>query len=423
MSKLLIIAYAFPPIPYSGTYRILRLCKGLDALGVEVHVLTINIDKRIPNDFELMDRLPDSTQVHRSAIPDPWLWFQAWKKRRRTEGFVFRGLTKIFNAFFRALNIPDHQILWVPFAVRHGTEIVRKYDISNVLVTAPPYSSLFCGSILKRLKGVRFIADLRDPIVGNIAQVDLINPKGFYSKLVRKVHEELEQHVMRVADIVIANTATHQRELKKKYQIDKVEAIRNSFDPDDYKGLTQEKFKKFTIAHIGGLYGLRNADLLFQAVNKLKKAFGTFELQVVFVGPTSDKIKKAVDTYQLNREVRFISRVPHKIALEIMHRSHLLLLVKATGEGSLGQIPAKFFEYLGAQNQIICIADKQSEVAQLIREANIGITVENDANELADFLISEYKKYLDCKLFLSENRDMKAFNLNQMAIRVKRLLR
>ena len=46
-------------------------------------------------------------------------------------------------------------------------------------------------------------------------------------------------------------------------------------------------------------------------------------------------------------------QVPHKIAIEIMMKSHLLLLVKATGKGSYGQIPAKFFEYIGVGTPVL----------------------------------------------------------------------
>ena len=52
MKKVLIISYPFPPIPYSGTYRIIRLCKGLSKLDFEIHALSIKIDSRIPNDFD-----------------------------------------------------------------------------------------------------------------------------------------------------------------------------------------------------------------------------------------------------------------------------------------------------------------------------------------------------------------------------------
>ena len=81
--KILIIAYPFPPIPYSGTYRIIRICKGLSRLGVEVHALSIKIDDNIPNDYDLLDKLPQDINIHRTYIPDPWLKYQKWKKNSK----------------------------------------------------------------------------------------------------------------------------------------------------------------------------------------------------------------------------------------------------------------------------------------------------------------------------------------------------
>ena len=390
MKNLLIISYPFPPIPYSGTYRILRLCKGLDTLGLKVHVLTINIDSKIPNDFELIDRLPKSTMVHRTAIPDPWLWFQTWNNMKKRKGIISKGFTKVFRIFLRVLTIPDHQILWVPFAVRKGAEIVRKFDVGTILVTAPPYSTLLCGSLLKKLKKVRFITDLRDPIVGNIAQVDLLKPKGVYSKFMRKVHETLESHIMKKADVVITNTSTHEKELKKKYGYPIIVTVRNSYDPDDYLSFTKKNFKKYTIAHMGSIYGRRKVDLLFEAIKHIERRSPekAANLQVIFVGAVSNETKMASKTYEVQPYVKFIGRVPHRRAIEMMMSANLLLLVKATGENSLGQIPAKFFEYLGTGNPILCIGPAQSEVAHLIKRFKLGYVVEKRPSLLAELIDS-----------------------------------
>ena len=390
MKKVLILAYPFPPIPYSGTYRILRLCKGLDALGVEVHVLTVNIDPRVPNDFELMDRLPVGTQVHRTAIPDPWLRFQAWKGKKKREGHFSKGVTKIFNAFLRTITIPDHQIFWVPLAARRGAGIIRKFDISTVFVTAPPYSTLLCGSILKGLKGVKFIADLRDPIVGNIAQVDLLRPKGLYSRFMRKVHEKLESHVMKKADMVISNTKTHEKELREKYGQTEFVTVRNSFDPDDYQDRPQKTYEKFTIVHMGSIYGLRKADVLFKAIKQIEQRSANTrpDLQVLFAGSVNDGIKQSVDNYKVGCYVKFVGRVPHSKAIEMMLGANLLLIVKATGESSMGQIPAKFFEYIGTGNPVLCIGPLQSEVAVLIRDYNLGYVIDKDVGAMAEIIES-----------------------------------
>ncbi len=390
-NKLLIISYPFPPIPYSGTYRIMRMCKGLVRLGVEVHVLTINIDPRIPNDFELLKKLPKEVMVHRTAIIDPWLSYQRWLKSGANKK---RGspAKRVLPLFMRLITIPDHQIFWVPIVVRQGLHIIKDHRIKNVLVTSPPVSSLVSGILLKKLADIRFLADLRDPIVGNVAQVNLLNPRDPISRFEKRLLGFIEQSVVNKADVVIANTETHREELSKKYQRNNMKCIYNCFDEDDYKGIDRKKYRKFTIAHVGSMYGLRRPDVLFQAIKRLEKKYSPaeLELQILFVGMVDQKLKDIVSEYGIERYVKFLGMVPHKKAIEIMVRSHLLLLIKAAGKDGYGQIPAKFFEYLGTGNKILLIGPKETEAAGILAKLGCGACFEDDASKLYQFVHDEY---------------------------------
>jgi len=123
--KVLIISYPFPPIPYSGTYRILRMCKGLVRFGVEVHVVTINIDPRIPNDYDLLSKVPTSVKIHRTRIIDPWLSYQSWPKNRKNSNSR-NFANKLLSLLMRLVTIPDHQIFWIPFAVLNSLKVIRQ---------------------------------------------------------------------------------------------------------------------------------------------------------------------------------------------------------------------------------------------------------------------------------------------------------
>lgn len=394
-NKILIIAYPFPPIPYSGTYRIVRMCKGLTRLGIEVHVLTIHIDNRIPNDFELLSKIPESVKLHRSKILDPWLRYRQWRKKREElnlHGYV----DKLISAFMRLITIPDHQIFWIPSVIQRGRNIIRKYNISNIMVTSPPVSTLSGGMLLKKMTGVRLLADLRDPIVGNIAQVNLINPSDIFSRFEKRLLEKIERLVIKNADVVIANTETHRKELKKKYDHGNIRCIRNCFDEDEYKGITRRKYGKFTIAHVGSMYGLRKADLLFKALKTLATEVKPqpLNLRVLFVGSNDHHLHSAIEKHGVQRYVRVLGMVPHKSAIEMMTKAHLLLLIKATGNGSFGQIPAKFFEYLGTGNMILLIGPQESEVGEIIRSANCGYCIGNDEEKMFSVLKEEYLAFL-----------------------------
>ena len=420
--KILIITYPFPPIPYSGSYRTLRLCKGLAKLGVEVHVLTIKIDSRLPNDFGLLSQVPGSVAVHRIPIIDPWIKYQHWKKNRLKNGF--RCVNKLFSFLMRLIVIPDHQNLWVSSAVTHGAKIIKKYNIKTILISSPPNSSQLIGYFLKKRTNVKWIADFRDPIIGNIAATHLINPKGIIAKIESRLLGFLEKIVVKNSDIAIANTETHRKELKGKFKTDKFVTIRNAFDEDDYKDITSKKYEKFTIAHIGSMYGLRKADILFKAIKSLEKAIAlqALKLQVFFVGNSDDALNQSIIKHGVEKYVEIKGMVPHKEAIQIMMRSHLLLLIKATGKGSLGQIPAKFFEYLGTNNRILCLGSAKSEVAHLITKLKAGYVIEKDKDFLVKTLMKEYKRFVDCNMQLLRDYDKRELSSDFMAKAVKGII-
>ncbi len=422
--KILIIAYSFPPIPFSGTYRILRFCKGITEMGYSPFVMTINIDDNIPNDNNLMLKVPDLVKIIRTPIFDPWRKYQKWKKQKQGKS-GYRVINKIISNLLRLISIPDHQVFWIPFAVYQGLKLIKKNKIKTVMVSSPPNSSLIIGLILKMLTNIKFVADLRDPIVGNVAQVHLIRPKDMISRFEKKVLESLEKLIVKNADIVITNTQTHSREMKANYRVDKFPTIRNSFDEDDYKGLLQDKYSKLTIAHTGAMYGRRNADILFNAIKKLEHELKPepLNLQVLFVGNVDNSVLQAIENAGVGEYVKLVGRVSHKEAIQFMVKSHLLLLVKATGEGSLGQIPAKYFEYVGAGNKIIYIGPGQSEVAGLIKEYNQGYIFEDDEVELVDSLKAEYKKYLNGESVSIDQCDLFQFGSRNMSEKIIEILK
>ena len=215
--NILIIAYAFPPIPYSGSYRSLRLAKELSKKGVNVKVLTINLYDDIPNDLDLIKKIPATVQVFRTRIIDPWRrHYNSGLRLRKT--FIAKVLNRIISGLLRLITIPDHMLFWVPFAVWRGYQIIRQCSVETLVVSAPPYSSIFTALLLRKLTGVRLAVDLRDPIVGNVAEVNLMKPRGLIPRLEFFLRRRLEKRVVRVSEAVIANTETHKNELMEKYQ-------------------------------------------------------------------------------------------------------------------------------------------------------------------------------------------------------------
>ena len=86
------------------------------------------------------------------------------------------------------------------------------------------------------------------------------------------------------------NTNTHKTELEKNYISKKFHVVRNSFDETNYNNKNLRHYDPFTISHVGSMYGLRNADVLFRAIKLLDKGLheNNLNLRVKFVGLNDD---------------------------------------------------------------------------------------------------------------------------------------
>lgn len=385
--RILIIAYVFPPIAYAGTHRTLRLCKYLNRLGYELHVLTVNVQKDLHNDFELLHKIKKEVTIHRTATIDVWRYYNKYKKRfLKTK--TGRLIDRILSFFIEVLSQPDHMNLWVPFAVQIGRKIIRRHYIELIYTTSPPHSQLTTGFILKRLTKIPWIADLRDPIVFNIGSE---NWKGFE----RAVNHYQEKVTFSNADAVITNTNTAKDDITLKFNQSKVFCIPNSFDEDDFNDIGKQKYNKFTVSHLGTVYGFRNSETFFEVIAMLRQSgqINPEEFEVRFYGISDNVLKATIEKYNLWECVKVDSLVKHKDALEIMVRSHMLLLLKGFSSSGLGQIPGKLFEYVGTGNPILYIGPEKCEACEIVKETGYSYIVGQNKNVIRGAIIDEYQKY------------------------------
>lgn len=389
LKKLLMITYVFPPIAYAGTFRSLRLCKYLAKLGYKIDVLTINRQKDLHNDEALLNDIGERVRIIRTMTFDPWRLYQKIKPGFLKTNFG-RIINKIISFILMIISMPDHMVLWTPFAVITGYRQIKRYGIPVIYTSSPPHSEQLIGFILKKMTGVKWVADLRDPMIDNIASM-------YWNSIDRNVHTALEKMIVDNADIILVNTRRVETLMRKRHRIQKVHAVYNAFDEDDFQRFETSKFEKFTIAHIGSLYSFRQPDIILNAIRRLedKQLIGKDDLCLLFVGLNDDKIVQKVKRADLQSKVEFIKMLPHKEALGIMEKSHLLLLIKGFGANSASQIPGKLFEYLGSGNPILYIGPAEVEAADIIQTENAGYIVSDDVIHLSDVILSELRKNWD----------------------------
>ena len=134
MRKLLIIAHAFPPHPAPGSARAWRLYKYLPEFGYETYVVTAS--------------RPEKANPRVTWVPVP------------PRGLRERALRKFF---FPA----DEGVLWTLPALKAARRLIAETPMDAVLSTVPYIHAHSIAYGLKKQFGLPWVADYRDPMVGN----------------------------------------------------------------------------------------------------------------------------------------------------------------------------------------------------------------------------------------------------------------
>jgi len=364
--KVLLVSMYWPPAGGAGVQRPLKFATHLPALGIETHVLAPDDPKWLHRDDEL--RPPTQAFVHRARYLGP---------KARLPSEELRGLTGVDLAVAQArlagrrLLLPDASVTWAPTAIPAAVRIVRSEGIDAVVTTSPPLSMNLIGAGVKRLTGVRWVADQRDSLVQNA-------DRRFERKAVQAKEKALERVVRLVArhaDGVVAVSDSIADEIRAYEPAGEVRVIPNGSDFDDFAGLEYRPGERFRITHTGSFFGKRNPRAFLSALASSDLA----DVVARFVGDFRSIDREWVQGLDLGDRLELLDYLPHRRALELQRDSeaNLLLLPEAGGRGKV--VPSgKIFEYLAAERPILAAVPTDGAAAQLVRETGAGVVVPPD---------------------------------------------
>jgi len=383
MKNVLIIAYHYPPLGGGGVFRTLKFTKYLPQFGFQPYVLTVKNAMYPLRDPTLLKDVPQEVRIVKTFSLEHNLFLMPFYALRTTPKWIFT---------------PDINIGWLPFAVRRGEELIDKEGVDLIYATAPAYSSLLIGYLLKKTTGKPLVIDFRDPWTQNVFI-------KYPTMLHKKIEEKMEKAVLKFADYIITTSEPIRLKLIEKYPFmeGKCATITNGFDPDDFKGLKTRKLpKSFRIVHTGSLYGLQTGKQFLLAIKKLidEKPALRKKLEVIFIGSHDKETLLLVQKLGLEDVVRLISYVSHRECLELMLSSHLLLLlITAKGSHGEGILTGKLFEYLASRRPILAIAPENGVAASMVKSLKAGVVVPADNIELMKkTILNSYEMWKQGKL-------------------------
>jgi glycosyltransferase involved in cell wall biosynthesis len=363
--KVLLVTMYFPPAGGGGVQRSLKLAQYLPALGVETHVLAPDDPKWVHRDPEL--RVPTQAWIHRARYLGPQARKPA-EELRAADGLERAVLQARITA--RRLLLPDASVTWNLTAIPAAIRIVRREGIDAVITTSPPPSVHFVGAAVQRATGVRWIADLRDPIVANQHRRDDTTA----ARARQAANEQVAKLVARRADAVTCVSEAIAAEARELGARGDVRVIANGCDFDDFAGLEYSPAERFRITHAGSFFGKRDPRPFLQA-------FRDADLDAVarFVGDFRASDREWAESLGLGDRLELVDYLPRRESLRYQRDSEaLLLLVPDAGGRGKGVLSGKVFEYIAAGRPILAAVPPDGAAAQLIRETGAGVVAAPD---------------------------------------------
>jgi glycosyltransferase involved in cell wall biosynthesis len=372
MKRVLMVAWHFPPIGGPGTQRTSKYCKYLPQNGWMPTVIA-GVEPEEHQDPSLLLDLPDGMRVERAPIPDT-----AWRRLRH---FLFRrGMGRMGTEIGHVLDFPDTRREWAErFAVPTGRRLHLDHRFDALYTTAYWYSAHFAGMKLKAELGLPWVAELRDPWADN----DLL--LGHLPARIRRRHFAAEAAMVRAADAVIMAHPLAAESLRQRYPryAEKVHAITNGYDPDDYADASSSAASRdhdglITIVHTGSCYGSYGPGALFDA---LKEGWGAVAdavptIRMRFIGGAGDAVPPNIPGI----EFEVLPRVSHAEAIRAQRDADLLLNVFDRSVGRIG-ISGKLFEYMAAQRPILAVIPADGSTASIVADCGAGWVADCDHPE------------------------------------------
>lgn len=377
VKRVLMIAYHYPPMRgSSGIQRTLKFSQYLPASGWHPLVLSAHPRAYASQGPDQMGDIPPEAVVHRAFALDT------------ARHLAFRG------RYVGYLALPDRWVSWLLGAVPAGLRMIRRDKPALIWSTYPIASANLIGLILRRLTGLPWIADLRDPIT------DIGYPAN---PLTRKIYLWIEKQTLRHCTVAVFTTpgaiATY-RQRFPEIPPSRYHLIENGYDEENFaeaeRDLAAEPAQpspRLTLLHSGIIYpSERDPVPLFQALAALQQqgVIDATRFQLVLRATAHDDyLAGLIAEHGISELVTLAPHISYRQALREMLSVDALLILQAANCNH--QVPAKLYEYLRAGRPILALTDPQGDTATTLRKAGIDTIAPLDAK---DAIMAELTRFL-----------------------------
>jgi glycosyltransferase involved in cell wall biosynthesis len=389
--SVLCISYYFPPMDSSGTHRLRAIARYLPDYGWRPIVVTAQHQPTAAIDPALLEGLPDDLAVYRTAAPEFLKWATQFKSqvqglvrlpRKAKEpapgepaGGAPAELTltgRWIDWLSWWLQLPDMLVGWLPLGLWAAYRAACRHRCRAIFSSAPCWTAHLIALLTKRLTGLTWVADFRDPWRANPGRPILPY------KALDRYDAWLERQVINGADWVVCNTEPARQDFLTRFPDlqDRFVTVPNGFDPGDYAHIEprrQVSPETFVVTHAGNFYHQRDPGPVFQALRLLRQQANLPRpLCLQLLGPPTyhgQPLNQIAAEYGVDSMVLVQGSVPHREALEFMRGSDALLVIGLNLSGGELQVPAKLYEYFGVGRPVLAVSSRGSAIADIMVRA------------------------------------------------------
>lgn len=366
------IAYHFPPLAgSSGIQRTLRFAQYLPEFGWQPLVLTA-----YPCAYEQTsaDQLSEITQE------------MVVKYAFALNTAKHLAIAGKYPAF---LARPDRWLTWSWGAIPAGLALIKKYRPTVIWSTYPIASAHVIGNRLRKLTGLPWVADFRDPMAQEGYPAD---PRTW------QCYARIESDAIRHARSVVFTTPGAARLYCRRYASSlraRVAVIENGYDESSFAQLTPAGSEplnpgRITLLHSGIVYPYeRDPSALFAALADLTRRGVLQNLIIRFRACAHEAALQALaEKHGVAHLIETVPPIPYQAALQEMVRTDGLLVLQAGNCND--QIPAKLYEYLRAARPILGLTDLKGDTALTLRAAGIDTLAPLDSADAISAILVEF---------------------------------
>lgn len=404
--KILFIACYSPLINNSASIETLQYLNNLAKIYEnEVHLLTVNFPKNsIYYDEYILSMLDKNVKMHiisggkifEKIMPKKSSKIEIKDSIKNNKNFV-KNLLKKGKSI---IAVPDMYFNWARSASKYGIELHEKEKFDVMFSMHEPPSSHICAlKIKERFNDLPWVTYWSDPWLKDSTRDNISIAR-------RKFEESFERKIVKLSDRFIFVTKANRDDYVNSYNIpiEKTFIVTRGYDENQYneiKRTSNPKLinkNKINFVYAGEIFSkLRDVNPFIEALDNIKKNDIELynKLNILFFGNIDDiNIKNKLINVE---NVNVSPRIPYDEALGYMLNSEILLLF---GNKNSKQIPAKIYDYFGADGLIfIILGDENDPIKDVIENKKKCIVVNNNSCEIINgikelvSMVENKKKY------------------------------